>query len=154
MNNQIEIEVIGQPIPQGSLTSAGRRGRTFGGGYHYGGLRYTNDALLKEWRSRVILALADAAPDDWDQNAPLYVSAHFRFVRPKSHFGVKGLRPSAPQHKATKPDLDKLTRGIGDSIEQSGIARNDSQIIRWTVSKMCTDDQQPPGVRLIVTMCE
>ena len=154
MNNQIEIEVIGHPIPQGSLTSAGRRGRTFGGGYNYGGLRYTNDALLKEWRSRVILALADAAPDDWDQNAPLYVSAHFRFVRPKSHFGVKGLRPSAPQHKATKPDLDKLTRGIGDSIEQSGIARNDSQIIRWTVSKMWTDDQQPPGVRLIVTMCE
>ena len=154
MNNTIEIEVVGQPIPQGSLTSAGRRGRTFGGGYNYGGLRYTNDALLKEWRSRVIVALADAAPDDWNQNAPLYVSAHFRFVRPKSHFGVKGLRPSAPQHKATKPDLDKLTRGIGDSIEQSGIARNDSQIVRWTVSKMWTDDQQPPGVRLIVTMCK
>lgn len=143
MNNTIEIEVIGTPAPQGSLVNN-----------RFGGLRYTNDVLLKEWRSKVIVALADAAPDDWDQNAPLYVAAHFRFVRPKSHFGVKGLRPSAPKHKATKPDLDKLTRGVSDSIEQSGIARNDSQIIRWTVSKMWTDDQQAPGVRLIVTMCK
>ena len=141
MNNTIEIEVIGQPVPQGSLV----------GNPRFGGLRYTNDALLKEWRSRVIVALADAAPDDWNQNAPLYVAAHFRFVRPKSHYGVKGLRPSAPAHKATKPDLDKLTRGIGDSIEQSGIARNDSQNVRWTVSKMWTDDQQPPGVRLLIS---
>ena len=143
MNNTIEIEVIGTPAPQGSLVNN-----------RFGGLRYTNDVLLKEWRSKVIVALADAAPDDWDQNAPLYVAAHFRFVRPKSHFGVKGLRPSAPKHKATKPDLDKLTRGVSDSIEQSGIARNDSQIIRWTVSKMWTDAPQAPGVRLIVTMCK
>ena len=69
MNNQIEIEVIGAPIPQGSLV----------GNPRFGGLQYTNDALLKEWRSRVIIALADAAPDDWDQNAPLYVSAHLIF---------------------------------------------------------------------------
>ena len=140
---RIEIEVIGSPVPQGSLV----------GNPRFGGLRYTNDALLKEWRSKVIVALADEMPDDWDQNAPLFVSAQFRFVRPKGHFGKKGLRPSAPDHKATKPDLDKLTRGIGDSIEQSGIARNDSQIVQWSVLKRWTEEQEPPGVSLIVTMC-
>ena len=139
--NTIEIQVIGAPVPQGSLV----------GNPRFGGLRYTNDALLKEWRSKVIIALADAAPDDWNQNAPLYVTAYFKFVRPKSHYGVRGLLRSAPPHKATKPDLDKLTRGIGDSIEQAGIARNDSQIIRWTVSKMWTDEKEPPGVRLLIS---
>jgi len=142
--NTIEIEVIGAPVPQGSLV----------GNPRFGGLRYSNDALLKEWRSKVIIALADTAPDDWDQNAPLYVTAYFKFIRPKSHYGVKGLRPSAPEHKATKPDLDKLVRGIGDSIEQAGIARNDSQIIRWTVSKMWTDEKEPPGVQVIITGCQ
>ena len=141
--NSIEIEVIGSPVPQGSLV----------GNPRFGGLRYSNDALLKEWRSKVIIALADAAPKDWDQNAPLYVTAYFKFVRPKSHYGVRGLLRSAPPHKATKPDLDKLTRGIGDSIEQAGIARNDSQIIRWTVSKMWTDEKEPPGVRLLISTC-
>tara|TARA_R100000742_G_C4278658_1_gene101775 strand:+ start:3529 stop:3972 length:444 start_codon:yes stop_codon:yes gene_type:complete len=140
--NKIEIEVIGSPVPQGSLV----------GNPRFGGLRYSNDALLKEWRSKVIVALADKMPDDWDQSAPLFVSANFRFVRPKGHFGKKGLRPSAPDHKATKPDLDKLTRGIGDAIEQSGIARNDSQIVQWSVLKRWTEDQEPPGVLLIVTM--
>jgi len=139
--NTIEIEVIGAPVPQGSLV----------GNPRFGGLRYSNDALLKEWRSKVIIALADAAPEDWDQNAPLYVTAYFKFIRPKSHYGVKGLRPSAPEHKATKPDLDKLVRGIGDSIEQAGIARNDSQIIRWTVSKMWAGEQGPPGVRILIS---
>ena len=139
--NTIEIEVIGAPVPQGSLVGDPR----------FGGLRYSNDALLKEWRSKVIIALADTAPDDWDQNAPLYVTAYFKFIRPKSHYGVKGLRPSAPEHKATKPDLDKLVRGIGDSIEQAGIARNDSQIIRWTVSKMWAGEQGPPGVRILIS---
>ncbi len=139
--NTIEIEVIGAPVPQGSLV----------GNPRFGGLRYSNDALLKEWRSKVIIALADTAPDDWDQNAPLYVTAYFKFIRPKSHYGVKGLRPSAPEHKATKPDLDKLVRGIGDSIEQAGIARNDSQIIRWTVSKMWAGEQGPPGVRILIS---
>ena len=138
----IEIEVIGSPVPQGSLVGNPRFG-----------MRYTNDALLKEWRSKVIVALADEMPDDWDQSAPLFVSANFRFIRPKAHFGKKGLRPSAPDHKATKPDLDKLTRGIGDAIEQSGIARNDSQIVQWSVLKRWTEDQEPPGVLLIVTMC-
>jgi len=137
---EIKIEVIGAPIPQGSLV----------GNPRFGGLRYSNDALLKEWRSKVIIALADECPDDWDQSAPLFVSANFRFVRPKGHFGKKGLRPSAPNHKATKPDLDKLTRGIGDSIEQAGIARNDSQIVQWSVLKRWTEGQEPPGVTLRV----
>ena len=142
--NSIEIEVVGIPVPQGSLV----------GNRHFGGknyLRYSNDSLLREWRSKVIIALADAAPKDWDQNAPLYVTAYFKFIRPKSHYGVKGLRPSAAPHKATKPDLDKLTRGIGDSIEQAGIARNDSQIIRWTVSKMWAGEKGPPGVRILIS---
>ena len=136
----IFVNVVGVPISQGSLV----------GNPRYGGLRYSNDALLKEWRSKVINELAEATPDNWDADKPMNVVAEFRFVRPKGHYGKKGLRDSAPKEKTTKPDLDKITRGIGDCIEQSGIARNDSQIVYWIVSKKYAKENEPPGVKITV----
>lgn len=140
MNPSISIKVIGVPIAQGSLV----------GNPRYGGLRYSNDVLLKEWRGKVINQLADARPSDWDENAPINVVAVFKFVRPKSHYGKKGLLPTAPKHKTTKPDLDKISRAIGDCIEQSGIARNDSQIVYWNVYKEYAKNDEPPGVRITI----
>jgi Holliday junction resolvase RusA-like endonuclease len=136
----IQVEVIGNPIPQGSLVS----------NHRFGGLRYSNDVLLKEWRGRVINELAQAKPDKWDIHAALNVVAVFRFVRPKGHYGKKGLKPSAPKYKTTKPDVDKLTRGIGDSIEQAGIVKNDSQIIYWMVNKEYAEGDDPPGVSISI----
>ena len=145
MNNKsINVKIVGVPIPQGSLV----------GNPRFGGLRYSNDVLLKEWRAKVIDALADAMPSDWDISAPVIVMAVFKFVKPKGHYGVKGLRKTAPKHKSTKPDLDKLARGVGDSCEQSGVIRNDSQIIQWVVQKQWARDQEPPGVTISINPAE
>lgn len=138
--SMISIDVVGVPIPQGSLV----------GNPRYGGLRYSNDALLKEWRGRVINELAKAKPSEWDSLAALSVVAVFSFVRPKGHYGKNGLKPSAPKYKTTKPDVDKLTRGIGDSIEQAGIVKNDSQIIYWMVNKKYAKGDDPPGVSITI----
>ena len=138
---KIKVEVIGTPIPQGSLV----------GNPRFGGLRYSNDVLLKEWRGRVINELAKAKPPKWDSLAAFNVVAVFSFTRPKGHYGKKGLKPSAPKYKTTKPDVDKLTRGIGDSIEQAGIAKNDSQIVCWRVNKEFVKGDEPPGVSIMIT---
>jgi len=135
------VTVLGVPIAQGSLV----------GNPRFGGLRYSNDALLKNWRALIMQKLDEAKPSDWNIDAAFTVNAQFKFVRPKSHYGVKGLRSSAPKHKTTKPDLDKTTRAVGDSLEQSGVIRNDSQIIQWVVQKMWAGNNEPPGVTIQIS---
>tara|TARA_B100000287_G_scaffold144271_1_gene136167 strand:+ start:3910 stop:4344 length:435 start_codon:yes stop_codon:yes gene_type:complete len=141
MTKPINVNIVGAPIAQGSLV----------GNPRFGGLRYSNDKILKEWRGKVIDALATAMPPDWNIDAAMKVSAQFRFVRPKAHIGAKGVKPSAPRHKTTKPDLDKTVRAIGDCIEQSGVSRNDSQVVMWQVCKRWSEDQEPPGVAITIT---
>ena len=51
--------------------------------------------------------------------------------------------------KMTAPDLDKLTRAIGDALEQSGMIRSDARIWSWDVSKVQT--QAVPGANVIVS---
>ena len=139
--NSISVDVAGVPIAQGSLV----------GNPRFGGLRYSNDALLKEWRGRIIDSLSASRPDNWEPEKAMSVYAEFRFVRPNSHFGKKGKRPSAPRFKTTKPDLDKNARAIGDCIEQAGLVRNDSQIVHWVLSKRWARKDEAPGVSLTLS---
>jgi Holliday junction resolvase RusA-like endonuclease len=61
---------------------------------------------------------------------PVGVSFDFRFPRPRSHYGKRGLLPSAPRHMVTKPDLDKLIRAALDAL--TGIIwRDDAQVVRF-----------------------
>jgi len=136
----ISVDVIGTPASQGSLVGNGRYG-----------MRYQNDKVLKMWRCDVITELIAKKPDDWDVDAAFSVSCELRFMRPKAHYGKKGLRPSAPKYKTTKIDLDKGMRAIGDAIEQSGLIRNDSQIIHWTASKRYCDTGESPGASITLS---
>jgi hypothetical protein len=34
-----------------------------------------------------------------------------------------------------KPDLDKLIRGVGDSLKSAGVYVDDSQVVRWIAAK-------------------
>lgn len=60
-------------------------------------------------------------------DGPLAVEFVFFVVRPKGHFGKRGLLPSAPAYPATKPDVLKLARGVEDAL--SGIAYRDDALI-------------------------
>jgi len=138
----ISVDVIGTPVSQGSLVGNGRYG-----------MRYQNDKELKLWRHSVICELIAKKPDDWNVDAAFSVSCELRFMRPKAHYSAKKglLRPSAPKYKTTKIDLDKGQRAIGDAIEQSGLIRNDSQIIHWAASKRYCDTGESPGASITLS---
>jgi len=136
------VNIEGIPIAQGSLVSNGQ-GR---------GLRHSNEPKLKPWRYTVVQAINSNRPKNWDPSLPLSITATFRFSRPAAHFGTgrnaNTLRDSAPIHHHVKPDLDKLTRAIGDAIEASGLVRGDQQITAWNIAKRYTVNDETPGVLL------
>jgi Holliday junction resolvase RusA-like endonuclease len=138
----LTVNIEGLPVPQGSLVSNG----------HGRGLRHSNEIKLKPWRYTVVQAINSNRPKDWDPSLPLSITATFRFERPQSHFGTGknrgNLKPSAPIHHHVKPDLDKLTRAIGDAIEASGLVRGDQQIASWNIAKRYVVNDETPGVLL------
>ena len=136
----ISVDVVGVPVAQGSLK------RTAFGVIH------SNDKQLKAWRDSVMFELINKKPNDWDVDAAFSVSCEFRFMRPKSHYGTKGtLRPAAPIYKTTKTDVDKNLRAVFDSIEQSGLARNDSQIVHAVCSKRYCETGESPGASITLS---
>ena len=89
------------------------------------------------WHGRApgrIALSADALRDD-PINAPVEMTVDFYLERP-----AKPDYPDAPisQHSG---DLDKLTRGIGDAVQGSGILYDDSRICRIIAEKLYV----PPG---------
>lgn len=81
---------------------------------------------LKEWENRVALA-AQTVAQGRVFYGPVIVRAHFFLTRPSS-------LPRRIVAHLTEPDLDKLTRAIGDAL-QTVLFRNDKQIVEWHVRK-------------------
>ncbi len=77
------------------------------------------------------------------------VTMLFALPRPKRHHRANGtLKPAAPEHPATRPDLDKLARSAGDAL--TGIVyRDDSQVVTLALEKHYALRGQEPGVRVI-----
>jgi crossover junction endodeoxyribonuclease RusA len=112
------------PAPQGSKRHVG------------GGRMVESSPKLKPWREAVRQeALATGEPST-DQ--PVYVHLLFRFRRPKGHYSAKGeLKPSAPACHITRPDIDKLARGVLDGITGT-LIHDDSQVAFLVASKEYT----------------
>lgn len=65
---------------------------------------------------------------------PLHLTVAIVVPRPKSHYGRRGLLPSAPAAPITRPDLTKYLRGIEDAM--TGIVwRDDAQVITQSAEK-------------------
>ena len=130
------FRVLGTPVPQGSVKAYGSR------------VVANNEQALGSWRSDVASAAQRAKPADWDINAAVSLRCEFVFPRPQSHYGtgknVTKLKPSAPRYHVKTPDVDKLVRGVADSIGDA-VARvllnNDSQIVTlYAAKRYSTDD--------------
>ena len=130
------FRVLGTPVPQGSVKAFGSR------------VVANNEHALGSWRSDVASAAQRAKPADWDINAAVSLRCEFVFPRPQSHYGtgknVTKLKPSAPRYHVKTPDVDKLVRGVADSIGDA-VARvllnNDSQIVSiYAAKRYSTDD--------------
>lgn len=130
----LECVVDGQPVPQGSMTPFihARSGKVV----------MPQKQAVKTWRDTVALVArahyrGDPTPD------PVRVILNFRLGRPRGHYGTGRnsghLKASAPRWCTGPPDLDKLTRAIGDAIT-GVIICDDSQIIDVTATKAWADE--------------
>jgi len=130
----IQFRAFGVPQPQGSSRAFVRGGRA-----HI----TTANPKLHSWRDVIGWEATRAmVGTDMIDMAPVEVRATFILSRPKS-------APKSRQWPTTKPDSDKLARGLLDAI--TGVCfRDDSQVIWLTVGKRYAFDGEQPGVEVTV----
>jgi crossover junction endodeoxyribonuclease RusA len=119
----ISFIVYGAPVPQGSKNPWGGEA----------------NPKTRPWRAAVSAAAADAMDGQALLAGPVELTVEFVFPRPKSHFGTGRnagvLKDTAPEYVTKAPDLDKLTRAIGDAL--TGVVfRDDAQVADLSVRKV------------------
>ena len=133
---KIDFTVHGVPQPQGSAKAFIPKGWS-------SAVITSDNKTLKPWRQDVAalageamqLANSGGHPSD----GPVIVTCVFWFAKPRS-------TPRRVTHKITKPDVDKLVRGILDAL--TGIVfRDDAQVVECHAYKAFAD---APGARIIV----
>lgn len=66
---------------------------------------------------------------------PIEMELEFFLQRPKSHFGSKGLKASAPLWPTSRPDVDNLAKAVMDALKDTVLYRDDAQIVSLLVQK-------------------
>jgi crossover junction endodeoxyribonuclease RusA len=153
----IEFFVPGAPVPGGSKKAFPVRGRD---GKLHVSVADTSGPRGQEWRAAIRLAagrIADDPARKWQPGAvvalpyvgALRLSLWFYLLRPRSHFGKRGLCPGAPAFPTTRPDVLKLARAVEDAC--SGIVwTDDAQIVTEDLCKLYADGGASIGVRVRV----
>jgi Holliday junction resolvase RusA-like endonuclease len=139
------LDVEGVPVPQGSK----KIGRNRGTGRP---VLLDDNRNLAAWRDLVALR----ARREWAGRPPIagpvMVWADFFLPRPAGHFGTGRnagvLKASAPAWPAVKPDGDKLTRAVFDSLTTAGVWADDSLAVVWSGAKHYAGPFRPPGVSI------
>ena len=136
----IQFTVLGTPAPKGSARAM--KNKYTGKAQLVPGGSQKNREAMRSWshdvRSAAIAARARTLPlteRPCFVNTPLHVAIRFYLARPASHWGKKGVLPSAPLFPAKKPDIDKLVRATLDAM--TGIIfDDDSRIVALKVLKL------------------
>jgi Holliday junction resolvase RusA-like endonuclease len=134
MSDAIVFEVVGEPQPQGSARARNVPGRSYP-------IVFTDNPKLKAWRRDVAKA-ARVAHRAAPLAGPVRVVAEFYLRRPKA------LR--ADRAHVSRPDCDKLLRGIGDAITGIVIG-DDAQVTQITGSKYYARVGESPRAVIAVT---
>lgn len=123
----LEIEIFGDPAPQGSKRLM--RGRII----------EASSEKLKKWRKAIALECQrHRLETDAFFVGAVRVEATFYLARPKSVSVEKRALPIVP------PDVDKLARGLLDGIGQSEMVwGDDSQVTDLQVKKVYADGREP-----------
>ena len=141
----IIIEVVGQPRPGGSKTA--RYSQKTGKSWTVPANEHT-----ATWRSTVTDAAVKVRPKELLDGALMVVYV-FRFLRPKSHYNKKGLKPSAPKYHTKMPDATKLVRATEDAL--TGIIwTDDSNCCRNTNQKLYCNPGELEGCTIVITELE
>ena len=103
----------------------------------------------KAWQAAISYTAQATGCRPVERGQAVVVEIEFRFARPKSHLGKRGLRPSAParDNHAVRPDVDKCLRVVLDAL--SGIAyMDDAQASLRGVHKLWCDPGEQMGARV------
>ena len=132
------IRVFGHPAPQGSKRHVGN------------GVLIESSARVKPWRQDVRAAALEA---DAHFDGPVSLTVGFLLRRPASHYrtgrNAHRLRDAAPPYPGKKPDIDKLLRSTLDGLGESGIWRDDAQVVRVRAEKLYAD-HEPVGAHITI----
>lgn len=130
----LSFTVEGRPAPQGSKRSIGNN-------------RFVEASkFLPAWRKAVTLqARAAVQAQQWQQFAgPVELYVVFYLERPKSVSSSKRPLPIKP------PDIDKLVRGVADSLSDAEVWVDDAQVVKLVARKAYADEMRP-GVYVEIT---
>jgi crossover junction endodeoxyribonuclease RusA len=125
-----------EPAPQGSKTHVGN------------GIMRESCARVKPWRFAVSQAALETGHEMF--TGPVYVGITFLFPRLKSHLNTKGIiKPNAPFHKISKPDIDKLCRSTLDGIT-GVLLKDDSQVASLMATKQYANEGELTGAIITI----
>ena len=130
----IVFEVPGIPQPQGSARARNVPGRSYP-------IVFTDNPKLKAWRHTVAKSARVAHRGD-PMTGPVRIVAEFYLPRPKALRGDRA--------HVTRPDTDKLLRGIGDALT-GVVIRDDSQVTQIKGSKFYARVGEVPRAVIAVT---
>jgi Holliday junction resolvase RusA-like endonuclease len=119
-----EFTVLGKPQHGGSKTGFPIKRKSGKMGV---AMMDENERELKPWRNQIKIVASELMGDRPPFLGPLMLVVTFYFERPKGHYGVKGVRRSAPRYPTVRPDTTKLMRPLEDAL--SGILYKDDALI-------------------------
>jgi Holliday junction resolvase RusA-like endonuclease len=102
---------------------------------HNGKFQY--DPSAKDKKEFLLQSMKYAPKTPTLKNIEMYLT--FCYKRPRNHYTSKNkvlkLKPDAPQHRSSTPDLDNLEKFVLDCYEGT-FYKNDSQVVRLTSEKV------------------
>lgn len=136
----VSFLVRGEAKPKGSFVAGKRKD---GGAF----VRHANPGTV-EWGKCVKeasrIAMGHGTKPRPPFTGPVKLIVRFYMPRPKSHYRTNGeLHYWAPLWKATRADLDKLLRNLGDSLSPYCI-KDDAQIAHADIAKVFVPAGQSP----------
>lgn len=136
MTKPITFTVYGHAAPAGSK-------RVLPAGGRVGGRPIVVDDSKRSrpWKQEVAGSARDAMDGRELLEGPIALVLRFYVPRPRSHFGARGLLPSAPFWPAKRPDLLKLARGVEDALS-TVVYRDDAQIVVEYLSKWYAEPER------------
>jgi Holliday junction resolvase RusA-like endonuclease len=78
----------------------------------------------------------------------------FFLARPKSHFGKKGMKSTAPEFVTSKPDIDNLIKAIMDALTNARMWHDDAQVSSIECEKRYMSDLDTQGCRISIISLE
>jgi crossover junction endodeoxyribonuclease RusA len=130
----LTFRVYGVPAPQGSKKGFVVNGRV--------NMVEQSHKKLKPWREEVSDMAAKEVDGRDPLDGPLFANITFFMKRPG--------KPKFEDFPAVYPDVDKLTRGVLDSLKMGGAIKDDSRIVACMATKVFAASPEEQGALITV----